>query len=287
MNCVATQQSSLRHWLASIQLRLQQRAGSTRVVSSRHQGPLRVQRPFYPERSDCCHVYLLHPPGGMVIGDELTISAELDSNASGLITTPSAGKVYGAKGAAFSQRQTIEFHLAESSTLEWLPQETIVFNTANAELKTRINLAAGARYFGWDIVRLGRIASGETFQQGYCEQRLEVYFDNKPLLIERNRVVAGEPLQSGVYGLQGRNTFATLVATCQPGRDAIDKLCETLDGMSPGADCWGLTQKGSLFIARYLGDDVALCRRGFEYIWRYLRPLFNGNEAVPPRIWRT
>lgn len=290
MNCAATPASNIRqrHWLASLNLRLQRREHTTRVVSSRHEGPLRVQRPFYPEPQDCCHVYLLHPPGGMVIGDELRINATLEPGANGLLTTPSAGKVYGAKGADLRQQQTITLALSAGSCLEWLPQETIIFNSANAHLNTRVDLAGDALYFGWDIVRLGRAASGETFATGLCQQSLEIYREGRPLLIERNRVVAGGELQTGLWGLQNNNTFATLVATCQPSRQQVDNLCEQLDALAPATgDCWGLTQKRSLFIGRYLGNDVSLCRKGFELLWRNLRPCFNQREPVAPRIWNT
>ena len=63
-----------RRWAASISLGFDARPDAdktaTRMTHVRHKGPLRVQRPFYPEgRNGCCHVYLLHPPGGLVSGD--------------------------------------------------------------------------------------------------------------------------------------------------------------------------------------------------------------------------
>ena len=71
-----------RHWAASLALTFAHRDGATRMVQARHQGPLRVQRPFYPEGSgEACHVYVLHPPGGLVSGDALTISAHVESGA--------------------------------------------------------------------------------------------------------------------------------------------------------------------------------------------------------------
>lgn len=294
MNCAASENAFTpadakpRSWIASLSLDLQLRNAVTRVISSRHTGPLRVQRPFYPEAEDCCHVYLLHPPGGMAIGDELTVSASVGESASALVTTPSAGKVYGTKGATGAQRQNIHIDIAENGCLEWLPQETIIFNSANAQLKTRVNLHKDANYFGWEIVRLGRAASGEIFKEGYCQQSLEIFCDGKPVLIERNRVNASSEMQTQMWGLQNKNTFATLVATCVPGRELLDQLCETLDAFDPEAgDCWGLSQKKNVLIARYLGNDVALCRKGFELIWQQVRPSLNGKNAVPPRIWKT
>ena len=66
------------------------------MVKSCHEGPLRVQRPFYPanEQADECHVYLLHPPGGFVGNDTLEIEGTLAAGTHVLVTTPSAGKFY-------------------------------------------------------------------------------------------------------------------------------------------------------------------------------------------------
>jgi Urease accessory protein UreH len=277
-----------REWRAGISLGFALRQHRTRIVTSQHHGPLRVQRPFYPEQQDCCHVYLLHPPGGMVIGDSLSIGASLAEGAQALITTPSAGKIYGAKGARETQQQSIHFQLEADTCLEWLPQETIVFDSANGRLHTRVDLSPGAKYAGWDIVRLGRAASGEIFNSGECWQNLEIWQEQKPLFIERNRIVGGGELQQSIWGLKGKNTLGTFIVTASISRDDRDLWVEQLEALDGSAtECWGLTQKQDVFIARYLGNDVALCRKGFELIWKNIRPTFNGREAVVPRIWNT
>jgi urease accessory protein len=83
--------------------------GRTRLIERHHQGPLIVQRPFYPE-GDPCHVYLVHPPGGVVGGDELRIDVQVDAGAHALITTPAATKFYRCDGRRSSQTQ--ELHAA-------------------------------------------------------------------------------------------------------------------------------------------------------------------------------
>src|SRR5690349_6561885 len=76
----------------------------TRLVERRHTGPLIVQRPFYPE-GDPCHVYLVHPPGGVVGGDELRIEVDVGAAAHALLTTPAATKFYRCDGRVSSQTQ--------------------------------------------------------------------------------------------------------------------------------------------------------------------------------------
>ena len=49
----------------------------TRLTTRAHRGPLVVQRPFYPEGPGVPHVYLLHPPGGIVGGDSLRVEVSV------------------------------------------------------------------------------------------------------------------------------------------------------------------------------------------------------------------
>ena len=73
-----------------------------------HEGPLYVQRPFYPE-GGVCHVYILHPPAGMVGGDILETDVEVAAGASALITTPASAKIYRSAGpvAAIHQKLAV------------------------------------------------------------------------------------------------------------------------------------------------------------------------------------
>lgn len=282
-----------REWLAKIDLGFEQKSGKTVLAHVEHLGPLRVQRPFYPEAGGCCHIYLLHPPGGIAIGDKLSINLDARSGST-LLTTPSAGKIYGIKGLAEAnasvQGQECKFKIAAGACIEWLPQETIVFNAAQAQLKLQVDLEKGASFFGWDIVRLGRAASGETFDTGFCLQSLHINRDGKPLYIEKNKVHAGSAFTTERWGLNNKNTFATLVATGCLSREKIDSLYETLhnNAMEHCSEAlWALTQKDQVFIARYLGNSIIDCRAGMEILWCETRTEFKNTNAEPPRIWNT
>lgn len=284
-----------REWLASIDLAYEVRRERSALVRIKHEGPLRVQRPFYPEKDGTIHTYLLHPPGGMAIGDRLNIQATLEDDTAALITTPSAGKMYGIKNAGNTrsntqqdgapQLQQVNLLCKQRAFCEWLPQETIVFNTAQAELNTRVHLTSSSKYIGWDIIRLGRAASGERFTEGYCTQRLEVYREGELLFRELNKLVASSDMMTAKWGLQGANTLATKVATVELNRDQIDELYALLP--NEGEGLWGLTQKKDLFIARYLGHSILDCKEGLNIIWRYVRPIALNKQACEPRIWNT
>jgi urease accessory protein len=125
-------------------------APATRLTSRAHRGPLVVQRPFYPEGPGVPHVYVLHPPGGVVGGDSLRVEVSVGPRAHALVTTPAATKVYRTRGprATQVQRLTVAAHAA----LEWLPQETILHDGAAIDLDTTVVLADGARFIGLETL---------------------------------------------------------------------------------------------------------------------------------------
>jgi urease accessory protein len=279
-----------KSWQASIELGF--RAGKIRtdLVRSLHKGPLRVQRPFYPE-DECCHVYLLHPPGGMVPGDALRVALNLDSGAHALLTTPSAGKVYRSDAAKTVQSQGVSAYVGSDACLEWLPQETIIFEGAEAELSNHFALHGNASLCAWDIVVLGRRASGECFSHGRCTQKIDVSRDGVLLLKERTEWLGGSRMLDAPWGMGGMSVSGTLFATLLCDQLMMDTLREGLAelvasrGWLPAE--WGLSQKRDIFLARYLGNSPEQCRKGFIWLWSQLRPILNGRAACPPRIWNT
>src|SRR5688572_5186707 len=86
-------------WHAALELGFDVERGATRLGRRAHRGPLVVQRPFFPEGDGVCHVYVLHPPGGLVGGDELALDLDVDAGAHALVTTPAATKIYRTTGA--------------------------------------------------------------------------------------------------------------------------------------------------------------------------------------------
>lgn len=274
-----------RRWLAQLQLQFERGSQRTKLQRAKHVGPLRVQRPFYPE-GDVCHLYILHPPGGIVPGDALSLDVTLQPGSTVLLTTPSAGKIYGSDARQHPQQQGFFANLREESCLEWLPQETIVFSGAQAELNNRFELQGTAQLIAWDIVCLGRHASGEQFRQGNCVQRIDVSRNGKPLLRECCHWQGGSALLDAQWGMGGNVVSGTLFATLETTRQQLDTWREAIEQLRLLGE-WGVSQKPGIFIARYLGMSAAECRRGFETLWSLLRPLVNGKLMCRPRIWNT
>ncbi|MDR5891649.1 urease accessory protein UreD [Halomonas mongoliensis] len=274
-----------RRWEASLALGFAARDGATRLTRARHCGPLRVQRPFYPEGPrGVCHLYLLHPPGGLVSGDALTISARVEAGAHALLTTPAANKLYRADSHGVAWRQATHLEVDDGGTLEWLPQETLAFDGSRGEQATVIELAGSARCLGWEVLALGRPASALPYRSGRIEQRFRLTRDGRPLWLERQPLDPAHPRFTGRWGQGGASVQATLWAV---GLDDESEAIEALRDALPASPRWAVTARHGVLLLRYLGDERreawALC----EAAWRVLRPRLLGLEAHIPRIWLT
>jgi urease accessory protein len=244
-----------------------------------HRGPLQVQRLLYPEGGAPCHVMLLHPPGGLVAGDSLDVEVAVEAGARVLVTTPAAGKIYRTDGAAgAAQRQLLS--VATGASLEWLPQETIAFAGADAELTTRVELEAGATFVGWEILCLGRPAAGEAFAHGRCRQRFELWRDGHPLCLERTSWEGGAAVMEAAWGLRGATVTGTLLATGGPF--AVDDIRTV-----PSTDLVSATVVDETLVCRYLGGSAERARAYLARVWSLVRPALVGRPPCPPRIWST
>ena len=284
MNAIATPVQS--GWSASLALEFERRGPRTALVRNRHDGPLRVQRPFYPEANGQAHVYILHPPGGIVAGDSLAISSTVREHAHALVTTPSAGRVYCSNRQRQLQTQQVTMAVEPGAFGEWLPQENIVFNAAQAINHTHIQLQSGARFIGWEITCLGRPASQEWFEAGSLLQHFEITLDGLPWLVERSRFDGGSPMLQARWGLHGYPALATLVCTLEDEHteQGLRDLCGQHRGEHLSIE---VTQLPGLVVMRAQAQQAAPIKNAFFAAWRLLRRSLQKNEAVAPRIWFT
>ncbi len=243
-----------------------------------------MQRLFYPDDSGVAHCYLLHPPGGVVLGDVLAIGVELKSGRA-LLTTPSAGRFYTGGGFSETQRQEVELKVS-SGTLEWLPQETILFSGAQAHLHTSIELAEEAKLAFWDVLVLGRPAASERFNEGFCQQRLQIRRNGRMLFHDQLRLEAGDRLSCSRQGLHGASTVG-LAAFTESASEELQKDWLASENSAQQAGVFSLSQRGELLLARYLGEDAQHCRAAFSRLWRSLNSECHGRTPSEPRIWHT
>jgi urease accessory protein len=266
-------------WHAELELGYGRFGDSTRPVMRRHQGPLRVQKHLYAEGPQVCQHIIVHPPGGIAGGDRLDIRANVGKDAWAQLTSPGAAKWYRAASPAYQQ---LELRVEAGATLEWLPQETIVFSAAQAELTTHIELQGDARLCYWDMVAMGRPASGERFDLGHFQSHLDIRRDGQLLWHERQRIIGSDGLLDSPIGLDGKPVFATLLMTGEASSELLE-TCRNLHTPVRG----NLTQLPGLLVARCLADEALHARAWLIELWTLLRPALLGREAVAPRIWST
>ena len=307
--------AAARGWEASLEIAFLRMGDTTILVRNAQRGPLAVQRPFSPEGREVSHVTLLHPPGGLVGGDRVRIGVEVGAGAHAVLTTPAAAKHYRSGGARALQAQ--RFTVAAGGVLEWLPHETILYSGAISELRTRIDLAPGARFVGIDLVCFGLPARDEPFQRGRCRQRLELWRGDRPLLLERGDLDGGAAVHAARWGLGGATVMGTLLAAPGLSADheaiaAVRALAAALppgdlgsisrldadpscgsgpkgdgEGEAAGRDREGEGDDLSALCCRYLGPSAERGQTFLRQAWAILRPALLGRAAHTPRIWAT
>lgn len=271
-------------WCAHLELSFAQRDAGTVLARRSHRGPLVVQKPLYPEGPQVCQAIVVHPPGGVAGGDALSLDIEVRACAHALITTPGASKWY--RSAGPDATQSVRLTVARGGVLEWLPQETIVFDAARAAMASSIDLAAEARFIGMEVLCLGRRASGESFVSGALHLDTRIRYRGRPIWLERGQIEGGGGLLNAAAGLAGFSVSGTLLAVAQHIEPGLLAACRKIPALETGAQ-HGLTQLPDMLVARYLGHSSEAARHWFANLWQVLRPALIGREAQRPRIWNT
>ncbi|MFP4120985.1 MAG: urease accessory protein UreD [Coleofasciculus sp.] len=271
-------------WQGSLELVYADDQSKTRLVRDRITSPLKVQRPFYPEGQGVCHTVVLHTAGGIVGGDRLSQTIHLQDNAQALITTAAASKIYRSNGQR--ARQQIHIQVEAGACLEWLPQETIVFNGAVYQQQMKVELAPGASWLAWEITRFGRTARKERFLQGDWRSHTEIWQQGRPLWIDRQWLPGGEAVLDSPHGLAGQPIVGTLIWIGQPVSSEIIDNARSLWTATQRQGEAGVTQtQAQGLLCRYRGSSTTEVRNWFTQVWQCLRLTYLGRNVSQPRVW--
>ena len=278
-------------WTGALRLdyRNQPLRGAPRtVVQDCHDGPLRVLASLYPEAPGVCHNVLVHPPGGLVGGDTLTIDLSLTEAAHALLTTPGATRFYRSTGAAATQ--TLNATLAGGARLEWLPLETIAYSGCIARNALCFELAAGAEMIGWDVLALGLPAAGQPFARGSFTQAIE--FPGRWL--ERGVVDAADTrLLDSPLGWAGQRVLGTLwfaAGSALPAarREALLASARSAaEGHALQRSAGATATHDGIVVLRVLAPRVEPLMGLLMAVWAGWRVAAWQLPACAPRVWRT
>lgn len=272
-------------WHASLQLDYTLE-GTRTVARHAHNGPLRILQSLYPEGDAVCHNVLVHPPGGLVGGDTLDISATVGPGAHGLVTTPGATRFYRSTGERALQRTHLT--LAEGARLEWLPLEALCYNACNAENHLTLNLAPGAECMGWDVTALGLPHAGQPFDTGRFVQHIEA----PGRWLERGVIDAADHrLLESPLGLAGQRCMASLFFVVgtpleRARRDtALDAARAVMDAHALKATAGATSPNGQVLVVRALAPQVEPAMQLLRQVRAAWRAALWQLCAEPPRIW--
>ena len=273
-------------WQASLALRYRQQDGRT-LLHHAHQGPLRIFKTLYPEGPGTCHNVIVHPPGGLVGGDALSIDVELDTHARALISTPGATRYYRSDGPVASQ--SVHLRLGPGARLEWVPLETLAYNGCQAHNDLTFALDEGAELLAWDVLALGLPAAGQSFRHGYVQQRIAW----PGRWLDQGRLAADDALLlDSPLGLAGHRCLGTLVlatgtAWSAAGREALlGALRQVIDNDPLAAQCGATAPDPQLIVVRALAAQVEPVMALWQKLWALWRQQAWQCTSEPPRIWR-
>lgn len=270
-------------WTARLQLHYT-RDGERTVGRDRHEGPLRVLKALHPEGAGICHHVLVHPPGGIVGGDQLQVDARLDAGTHALITTPGATRFYRSAGATAQQR--VRLALDAGARLEWLPLETIAHAGCIAGNHLTLALAPGAECLGWDLLALGLPAAGEAFDRGSFLQQLELpgAWLESGLIRGDDRLLLDSP-----PGLDGHRVLGTLwlAAGTAWNNERREALLDGARALVGDAVAGATAVHPQVLVLRLLAGRVEPAMQLLQAVRAAWRHIAWGLTAEPPRIWRT
>jgi urease accessory protein len=269
-------------WQARLELSFQYREPRTVLIRNQHRGPLQVQKALYPEGPGTCHVCVLHPPGGIAMGDSLRVQAALEDGSRALLTTPGATKWYRSDG--HQARQQLHFSLAGDAVVEWLPRENILFDGSNISMTLDVALSANSKYFGWEVLSFGRRASGESWRRGSLQMHSSIRRADRLLWSESANIDAGSGFVKSSVGLSGFSVCGTFVVAGYNVETALLTSCRQVRPTFTEARI-GITRVPDVLIARYLGDSTEEVFGWFTNLWTVLRPALSGKAPCAPRVW--
>jgi len=252
---------------------LADRAGTASLVRLRQAGSAKAILPG--TSGGVTEVVFLNTSGGLTGGDRLAFDLTLGPRCRAVATTQTAERVY--RSDSGPARVAVRLEVGAGGRLDWLPQETIVFQDASLDRRTDIMLGPGAECLLLEAVVLGRAAMGETVTRTRLHDTRRVWRDGVPVLVEGVRLEGGG-LVAGFAALGDARAFASLALVAPGAADALAPVRAVLDeaGVTAAASAFD----GKLTVRMTAGDGWPMRRQ-------ILRVLACLRRDPLPRVWQT
>jgi urease accessory protein len=262
------------------------RDGVTRLCHLYERDPLRVLFP-QPEGGEPPQAVIVTTSGGLVAGDRIDVSVTIEDGAAAHVTASAAEKIYRSLGRTTEISQSLQ--VGNDAVLEFLPPETILFDSARLRRVTIVELAARGAFLGGNIVILGRRARGERFTRGLLHEVWEIrregrlnWGDALHLAGDVAQIIEDPACFDAAAG------FATLIFA--PASGDLNALLDGARGIQSAANGdgvkGGISMVSGLLIARWLGFDALSLRQAYADLVRYLRRDALNLPGRLPRLWQ-
>lgn len=256
--------------------------GVTRLRDLYQSDPVRVLFPT-PPRGEIPAAAFVTTSGGLVGGDILELTAEADEDATLLCYPQAAEKIYRSTGATC--RIDVTLRAAAGAWLEWLPQETILFDGARLIRRTRATVAPGGRLLAGEMTVLGRGAMGETLGRGLLRDDWSIHRDGR--LSWADSFCLDDDIADTIAhpaGLAGATALATAVYVADDAGAFLAAARDLLKPL-PAAVRAGATVVNNVLVARFMAADPYALRQAFGEFWAGFRRAAAGLPATLPRLW--
>ncbi len=246
------------------------------------QTPCRVLFPR-AEEGDLLSAVLLTTSGGLTGGDSLALSIEALAGASASVTTQAAEKIY--RSLESDARVEVALGVGEGAWLEWLPQETILFEGARLLRWNEVTLAPGGRLLAGEMLTFGRSARGERLTRGRLHDAWRVrrggrlvWADALHLEGDMGRLI------DHPAGCDGAAAVALLVYAADDAASWLDAARDLLAQASSRA---AASVVNGVLLARLIGREALAVREDFAHLAKSLRAAIAGLPPRLPRVWAT
>ncbi len=218
---------------------------------------------------------LINTAGGVADGDALSVDLAVEENAALTLSTPGCERIYRARNGAAPARIAVRARVEEGARLDYLPQETLLFDGCALIRGLTVDMHPGAHFLAVEALLLGRRHSGETLRTVSLRDTLCIRRGGALLLQDTLRLQGDTaPWLASRAGFGGAGGVATVICVAP---DAAARL-PLLRAALAGADAGCSAQRG-LLVARLTAPDGLALRRLLLAAIGVLR------ENPLPRLW--
>ena len=282
MNCSAVSASdlALQRSRGQALLRFEARDSRSALVERYSRAPMRILTPRavngVPE------AVIANLAGGIAGGDRSEVGVAVGPGAEAVVSGQAAEKVYRAIDAP--AEWTTRLTLGPGATLEWLPQETILFDGAQLNRRIEVDMTGDARLLAVETLVFGRAAHGERMVSGGLADRWRIDRDGRPVWRDALRIGSGVfgPAAASEAGLRGARVSATLIYAAPDAPERLEELRGLLAGMSVFT---GASAVRGLVAARFLAREGGAFKRELAELLGLFRAVVFDRPALAPRVW--